>query len=327
MEKKLLLALFVVLLLLFGCAGNEGEKQATGSPVQSEQPLKTREESIPKDAVKITPAADIYPPVLHSPEWNEPIPLEGPINTAGAEDSPFVTPDGNSLYFFFTPDVRVPVEKQLLDGVTGIYVSKKEGGKWGEPERVVLQDAGKLSLDGCEFVQGNTMWFCSAREGYTGIHLFTAELKNGKWQGWKYAGDKLTNYEAGEMHISSDGNELYFHSPRAGGKGQLDIWVTKKINGEWQSPENLEALNTPENEGWPFVSQDGSELWFLRTYLGSPGIFRSKKINGAWSPPELIVSSFAGEPTLDNSGNLYFIHHFFKDNKMLEADIYVAYKK
>jgi len=41
-----------------------------------------------------------------------------------------------------------------------------------------------------------------------------------------------------------------------------------------------------------------------------------------------IVSNFAGEPALDAQGNLYFVHHYFTaDGKMIEADIYVAYKK
>jgi hypothetical protein len=137
----------------------------------------TRESAIPKDAVKMTPETDAFPPILYSDEWMQPVPLSSLINTAGAEDSPFVLPDGNSLYFFFTPDVRVPVEKQLLDGVTGIYLSKKQDGVWSRPERVILQDSGKLALDGAEFVQGNTMWFASAREGYTGVNLFTAEFK------------------------------------------------------------------------------------------------------------------------------------------------------
>lgn len=110
-------------------------------------------------------------------------------------------------------------------------------------------------------------------------------------------------------------------------KGQLDIWVTKKVNSEWQGPENVAAVNTADNEGWPFISQDGNELWFLRTYMGSPAIYRSTKANGGWSTPELIVSQFAGEPTLDNQGNLYFVHHYYRDSKMIEADIYVAYRK
>lgn len=111
------------------------------------------------------PWNDATPLVMHSGEWEKPVPLEGSINTAGAEDSPFIMPNGNTLYFFFTPDVRVPVERQVVDGVTGVYVSHKADGEWSEPYRVVLQDAGKVSLDGCVFVQGDMILFCSAREG------------------------------------------------------------------------------------------------------------------------------------------------------------------
>jgi hypothetical protein len=50
--------------------------------------------------------------------------------------------------------------------------------------------------------------------------------------------------------------------------------------------------------------------------------------DGSWGEPEEMISNFAGEPTLDDEGNLYFVHHFFsQDGKMLEADIYVAYRK
>jgi hypothetical protein len=289
----------------------------------------TRESAIPKEAVKITPETDAFPPILYSNEWMQPVPLSSSINTAGGEDSPFVMPDGNTLYFFFTPNVSIPAEKQLLDGVTGIYVSHKQNGTWNKAERIILQDPGKLALDGAEFVQDDTMWFASAREGYTGVNLFTAEFKNGKWTNWQYGGDKLNkDYQVGEMHITADGNELYFHSARVGGKGQYDVWVTRKVNGEWQQPENVEAVNTPENEGWPFITQNGAELWFTRTYMGSPAIYRSIKVSGNWSAPELILSQFAGEPTLDNNGNIYFAHHFYSNQtKMIEADIYVAYRK
>jgi len=62
--------------------------------------------------------------------------------------------------------------------------------------------------------------------------------------------------------------------------------------------------------------------------LGAPAIYRSEKVNGAWSEPQLILSQFAGEPTLDSEGNLYFAHHFFNNaSQMIEADIYVAYRK
>jgi len=315
MTKISLLCLLALGMLLAGCTGN----------TQS-QNVPARNESIPASLVKITPATDIYPPILHSDEWGAPVPLGAPVNTAGAEDSPFITPDGNTLYFFFTPDPNIPVEKQLFDNVTGIWVSKKSGGKWAEPERVILQDARKLSLDGCEFVSGDTMWFCSAREGYTGIHWFSANFRGGSWHDWKNA-DFPADYQVGELHFTRDGREVYFHSARAGGAGGLDVWVSKNVSGQWQEPLNVAALNTVDNEGWPFVSEDGNELWLLRVYQGSPAIFRSKNVSGKWSEPELILSQFAGEPSLDNAGNIYFVHHYYKDGKMLEADIYVAYRK
>ncbi len=291
------------------------------------QKLVDRESKIPSDAVKMFPEDDDFPPILHSVEYEEPVPVPYPINTAGGEDSPFIIPNGETLYFFFTPDVEVPVEEQVLDEVTGIYVANLVDGEWTKPERVVLQDRGKLALDGCPCVQGDTIWFCSAREGYTGIHFFTAEFIDGKWQHWVQVEEKFEDWDVGELHITSDGTELYFHSFRDGGKGNLDIWYMKKVDCEWQEPVNVNVVNTVENEGWPFISQDGEELWFNRFYQGYPALFRSKKVDGEWQDPELIMSQFAAEPTLDDEGNLYFVHHFFKEGKMIEADIYVAYKK
>jgi hypothetical protein len=291
--------------------------------------LPARDSAIPADAIKMTPEADSYPPILHSDEWLQPVPLSEAVNTAGGEDSAFVMPDGDTLYFFFTPDVSIPAEQQVSDGVTGIYVSKKQNGEWSPAERVILQDPGKLALDGAEFVQGDTMWFASARTGYTGVNYFTAQFKDGKWTNWQYVGDKLMkDYRMGEMHITADGNTLYFHSDRSGGKGEFDIWASEKVNGEWQTPVNVAAVNTEGNEGWPFLTQDGNELWFTRTYSGSPAIYRSLKVNGEWREPELILSQFAGESSMDNAGNIYFTHHFYNNaSQMIEADIYVALKK
>jgi hypothetical protein len=69
------------------------------------------------------------------------------------------------------------------------------------------------------------MWFCTAREGYTGIHWLTAELIDGRWQNWQLA-DFKPEYEVDELHITADGKELNFHSARPGGQGENDIWVS-----------------------------------------------------------------------------------------------------
>ena len=310
---------FMILALLLAACGKDSEEKA-------EYPNVDRESKIPSDISKRTPAGDPTPPILHSNEFEAPVPLPYPVSTAGAEDSPFILPDGSTLYFFFTPDVRVPPEKQILDEVTGIWVTRNVGGIWSKAQRVWLEAPGKLSLDGAVCVQGSEMWFASARVGYTGVNMFTAELVNGRWVNWTYVGDRLMKeIQIGEVHIHND--ELYFHSARAGGKGDRDLWLTTRNGGSWTDPVNIEPLNTDGREGYPFVSSDGNELWFTRQVLGTPAIFRSRKSGDTWGGPELIVSQFAGEPTLDDAGNLYFIHHFYESGTMIEADVYVARKR
>ncbi|MBU7032654.1 MAG: PD40 domain-containing protein [Theionarchaea archaeon] len=313
--KCRILLLICIILFLNGCIHPPGAERES---------IVQREDFISEHAVKMTPQTDLYPPILHAGEWEQPIPVEGPINTAGAEDSPFIY--GDDFYFFFTPDPHVPVENQVLDGVTGIYVSHRGNGTWSNPERVFLEEMGKCSLDGCTFIRGDRMWFCSAREGYTGVHWFTAQFHDGRWTDWEEA-PFPQGYEVGELHITSDGNSLYFHSSRSGGQGGLDIWISENENGKWQEPQPIGAINTADNEGWPYITPDGTELFFTRTYEGTPAIFRSMKMNGEWQEPELIISQFAGEPSLDRDRNVYFVHHFYRDSTMIEADIYVAYHK
>ncbi len=117
-KKRLALVVGVVIVALFlGLV-------AVSALLEPAPPLpaaaSTREGAIPADAVKMTPATDLDPPVVNSAEFEAPVPMPGPVDTAGAEDSPFITPDGQDFYFFFTPDVRADVTKQLLDHVTGI---------------------------------------------------------------------------------------------------------------------------------------------------------------------------------------------------------------
>ena len=296
---------------------------------QQAPPLRTRAEAIPTTAVKALPADDAYPPVLHAAAWQEPIPMPGPINTAGAEDSPFVTPDGNTFYFFFTPDASIPPQQQLYDGASGIWWAKRVGGAWAEPERVLLNRG--VALDGCECAAGDVLWFCSARAGNLGeIDVYIAHLENGRWARWENAGAQLNKeLDIGEFHLSADGRTLYFHWSHAGGFGGLDLWMCEKTAQGWGQPVNLgPAVNSAQDEGWPFISADGRELWFTgASRLGYPGpaVFRSLRVaDGSWGPAEEIISQFAGEPTLDATGNLYFVHHYIEDGRILEADIYLA---
>jgi hypothetical protein len=294
--------------------------------------LITRRESIPVAAVKMIPEKDSWPPIA-APGWTKPVPLEGLINTAGAEDSPFITSDGNTLYFFFTPDVNVPAEGQVGDGFTGIWQTTRNREQWLEPQRILLADPDESHLDGCPFVMDSWMAFCSARaSNQREIDIYTADLQDGNWTSIQNWGEPFNlQYRVGELHIATDG-DLYFGSDRSGGLGGFDLWVSHWNGKTWETPVNLgAAINTANDENRPFITSDGQELWFdgvsKKGYPG-PAIFRSLlQPDGSWGPAEEIIYSFAGEPTLTGDGNtLYFVHHYFSADlsQMIEADIYIS---
>ena len=322
MHKTKILSLlisFSLVLLLFssGCMESSDENN-------DEENIVERTDKIPDDAVKYTPENDVFKPVLHSDLWEEPVPIDNEINTAGAEDSPFITPDGNEFYFFFTPDVDVPAQDQLIDGVTGIWYSERTASGWSEPERIKL--GSDESLDGTVYIKNDKMWFASVRsDNYGEVDIYTAEKVDGKWKNIENAGELLNEeYDIGELHISDNGETIYF-----GRDG--DIYRTEKTSKGWSEPNPL-SINTEEySEGQPFITSDGQELWFTgqsRKGHTGPSVFRSIWNGSGWGEPTEIISNFAGEPCLDGDGNIYFVHHFYdQDMNMLEADIYVAYRK
>jgi hypothetical protein len=303
---------------------------ATACPPQEDGFL-TRAESL-EGITKVDPADDVYPPMLSAAladEFEDPVPYEGPVNSAGAEDSPFWVP-GRGLYFFFTPDPQIDVTLQVLDGVTGLWWS--EGGD-GEPERVKLAERSGESMDGCGAWHAGELWFCSIRGGnFNEIDWWIAPCDGADCEEPVNAGEAV-NLELmpGELHMLDD--EVWFGSDRDGGEGGQDLWFAERDGDGWGPATNAGA---PPNDGatqmMPAFGPDPDELWWNGTSnQGQPGpaLWRSTRVDGAWSEPEEVISSFAGEPTITDDGDLVFVHHYYTEGpgEMLEADLYIARRR
>ena len=83
----------------------------------------------------------------------------------------------------------------------------------------------------------------------------------------------------GHPCLSADGKMLYFASKMSGGYGGTDLWsctFDAKSNA-WGQPHNLGPnINTPGNEVYPTVSNDGKKFYFSSDYhpgLGGLDIF------------------------------------------------------
>lgn len=74
--------------------------------------------------------------------------------------------------------------------------------------------------------------------------------------------------------ISKNGLSLYFTSPRPGGFGGWDIYVSQRASVDelWGAPQNLgPTINTSFNEGAPSLSVDGHYMFFASTRPGGFG--------------------------------------------------------
>ena len=90
--------------------------------------------------------------------------------------------------------------------------------------------------------------------------------------------------------LSKDGKTMYFASDRLGGQGGTDIYVsTLNVNGIWSDPQNLgDAVNTPYDEKFPFIADDGTLYFASNTPSGLGGldIYKTQFADGKWSKPQ-----------------------------------------
>lgn len=89
--------------------------------------------------------------------------------------------------------------------------------------------------------------------------------------------------------VSTDGELLFFSSDMKGGRGGMDIYVSRKVSGEWTAPINLGAkINTLGNELYPRSYRDGSLVFSSDGWPGIGGLdlFKCSQENGIFNTPE-----------------------------------------
>lgn len=91
--------------------------------------------------------------------------------------------------------------------------------------------------------------------------------------------------------ISADGKELFFVR-YSNSKQKADIFCSQLIDGQWSKPKPLHNVNTDANEMSPFLSIDGTTLFFASDRDNSMGgydlFFSRRDSKGEWGAPSNI---------------------------------------
>ena len=196
----------------------------------------------------------------------EPINLGPNINTPSDEYWPSLSADGQTLVF-----TRMVENYDIMRGnylQEDFFFSHLENGEW-LPAKNAGAPLNTSDNEGAQSISANgklMVYTVCNRKGVIGrCDIYYAEKDGESWTFPKNLGPPVnTTYKETQPGLSADARTVYFASDRPGGKGGLDIWVSKKNDdGTWQTPVNLgDSINTPGDEMSPFIHPDNNTLYF-----------------------------------------------------------------
>ena len=217
------------------------------------------------------------------------------INTELNEYWPSLSLDESRIIFtvLLPKDMGIKSEPGFQEDF--YFSDKDENGNWTRARNA----GGFLNTEKNEGAQtlsadGRILYFtaCDRMDGFGKCDLYVSYNHSDRWTSpLNLGGTVNSRYSDKHPSVSSDGRELYFASDRPGGKGGLDIWMTRKDKfDQWTTPINLgDSINTPGNEQSPFIHSDNKSLYFSsegHQNLGKGDIFLSRRTNsGKWLSP------------------------------------------
>lgn len=272
------------------CEINTGEYEKARRNFQLYLQAAEQRSSYRREALKSVRDCDFALNAMKNPLDFQPVNLGPQINTERNEYWPSVTADGQLMVFtVLVGDGRptIPGGPQN-QGQEDFYYSKKEAGVWS-PAQTVGSNLNTYGNEGAQSLSadGFSMYYtaCDRRDGFGSCDIYYSRQISGQWNRGKNVGRPVNSaYWETQPSISPDGQTLYFASNRPGGKGGMDLWLSRmKADGSWSEPLNLgDSINTSYDEMSPFIHPDNKTLYFSskgRPGMGGFDLYYARKTN------------------------------------------------
>jgi outer membrane protein OmpA-like peptidoglycan-associated protein/tetratricopeptide (TPR) repeat protein len=157
--------------------------------------------------------------------------------------------DSSGTVVYFTRTLKAKGERDpfnIREDLLKIYSSTFADGKWTRPQSFQYNSNEHSIGHPAISRDGNTLYFVSNMPGgYGGTDIYMCQMIDGKWSKPQNLGPKINTFGNEMFPYLTPKGEIYFSSDGLPGYGSLDIFVTKKENGEWSAPVNLgRSINT-----------------------------------------------------------------------------------
>lgn len=183
-------------------------------------------------------------------------------------------------------------------GFTDVFEATIDNkGKWSKPKplpatinSVYNEGAAVMNADFTEMIFTR----CGVKKKEKmGCELYHSKKEGSNWSEpellpffVKDEGDDSTQVTIGHPALSADGKTLVFASDAEGGKGGRDLWKSKYDDEKkrWGTPVALEGVNTPGDEMYPFIHNDGTLYFASNGHIGMGGldIFMAEAQGDVW---------------------------------------------
>ncbi len=183
--------------------------------------------------------------------WTEP--ALAAFERSSKSDSPFLTPDGNTMFFMSGDN----------SGIERIWQVDREAGEWGSPRKLAEEVNQYGAHWQASMAANGNLYFSSKGE------IFCSKFIDGTYLNAQKL-DFLINTEnayEGSPFIAADGSYLIFD--RAENYSDADLYITfKNSDGSWDEPVEMKVLNTGAHDLYANVSPDGRFIMFLSGRMG-----------------------------------------------------------
>ncbi len=218
---------------------------------------------------------DIYSTTLRDFKWNVPQRLRGAINSDVDDVTNTISYDGTKMLLH-----RTGVNDQ-----TDIFESQLKGLEWSDPVIMSNQISSPRANEkyACYNDDGWRIYFTRDNENRSnGSEVMFSAMQSKirkDYMGATMVSTVNSKFNEGPIYITVDGETMYLASEGFDSMGGYDIFMSKKVQGQWSIPVNMGyPINSPYDDFFFAPTANGKFAYISSNRAGGKGGFDIYKV-------------------------------------------------
>ena len=228
---------------------------------------------------------DIYTSTMVDGVWSTPKPIKGNVNSEVDDVSNNLNYDGTKMLFH-----------REVNGQFDIFESRLSGYDWSSPTALHFQISSTKANEQYAAYSNDGWSIYFSRDNATrenGFDIMYSQMQS-KIQKDFMAATMIpavnSKFNDGPIYLHIDGETMYIASEGHESMGGYDIFVSKKVQGQWTKPVNMGyPINTPYDDFFFAPTANGKFAYIASNRDGGKGGFDIYKVT-FWGPEKAPIT-------------------------------------